>query len=225
MRKVLKNQAYHLLAYVLLGALLYLAVRYLPESHNRIWGLSACGWLAISWILAGVHQFYIVFCWRMEFHHQKIGAWLGKAAFPVYRAGFYIIATARLLPLIPISLATTYTLPVPYAVSIVLIIVTTPFILWACYSTIAYFGLSRLCGADHFDPEYRGGALEKRGIFKYIPNSMYAVAMLMIYHPGLFWHSTLGLIAAAAQHAFLWTHYFCTEKPDMKEIYGTKGTG
>jgi len=220
MSKVLRNQGCQLLIYILLSGLLYLAIYYLPESRNRIWGLSACGWLAISWIVAGIHQFYIVFCWRMEFFHQKISAWLGKAAFPVYRAGFYILAAVRLLPLIPVSLATTDTLPIPYAVSIVLIVVTTPFILWAVYSTIAYFGLSRLCGADHFDPKYRGGILEKRGIFKYIPNSMYTVAMLMIYHPGLICHSTLGLIAAAAQHLFLWTHYFCTEKPDMKEIYG-----
>lgn len=189
MSKVLKNQGYHLFVYIAISALLYLAVRYLPESHNQVWGLSACSWLAVSWILAGVHQ-------------------------------LYILASLRMLTLIPIALATPDTLPVPYAVSIALIIVTTPFILWACYSTIAYFGLSRLCGADHFDPEYRGGSLEKRGIFKYIPNSMYAVAMLMIYHPGLICHSTLGLIAPATQHAFLWTHYFCTEKPDMREIYG-----
>ena len=95
MSKVSKSQGYHLLAYILLSALLYLAVRYLHESHNRVWGLSACGWLAISWILAGVHQFYIMFCWRMEFFHKKISAWLGQAAFPVYRAGFNILATAR----------------------------------------------------------------------------------------------------------------------------------
>jgi hypothetical protein len=223
MSKVLKNQGYHLVAYILLGGLLYLVVRYLPESHNRVWGLSACWWLAISWIFAGAHQFYIVFNWRLELHHKKISAWFGKAAFPIYRTVFYILGSTRMLLLIPVSIATYGTLPIPYEVSIALIIVTTPFILWACYSTVFYFGLNRLVGADHFDPKYRGGTLEKRGIFKYIPNSMYTVALLMIYHPGLICHSTLGLIGAAVQHAFVWTHYFCTEKPDMQVIYGAKG--
>lgn len=171
MSKILKNQGYHLLVYILLGGMLYVAVRYLPESGSRVWGLSACWWLAISWIFAGAHQVYVVFNWRLELHHRKISAWFGKVAFPIYR-------------------------------------------------TVFYFGLSRLVGADHFDPKYRGGSLETRGIFKYIPNSMYTVALLMFYHPGLLCHSTLGVVGAAAQHALVWTHYFCTEKPDMKEIYG-----
>lgn len=27
-------------------------------------------------------------------------------------------------------------------------------------------------------------------------------------------------MGTAAHFAFVWVHYFCTEKPDMKEIYG-----
>ena len=44
----------------------------------------------------------------------------------------------------------------------------------------------------------------------------------MAIHPGLFFESKLGLIAAACHHCFVWFHYFCTEKPDLREIYGDR---
>jgi hypothetical protein len=58
-----------------------------------------------------------------------------------------------------------------------------------------------------------------RGIFRYVPNSMYTVVLLAIYYPGLALQSWPALFVAATHHAFVWCHYFCTEKPDMKEIY------
>ena len=51
---------------------------------------------------------------------------------------------------------------------------------------------------------------------------MYTVILLLLYHPGLFFESKLGLIAAACHHCFVWFHYVCTEKPDMGEIYGNR---
>jgi hypothetical protein len=220
MARVFKHQGYHLLLYVAIGTVLYALVVQLPEGDRRIWGLSAREMIGLSWIFAGLHQGWIVFFWRMEFHFGKIGAWFGRAGFTIFRIGFVTFALGRLLLLIPISLATAGTASIPRALSVALIAVTTPFILWGLYSVFAYFGANRAFGADHFDPAYRGGTLEKRGIFRYIPNSMYTVVLLLLYHPGLFWDSGPGLIAAAAHHAFVWTHYFCTEKPDMREIYG-----
>ena len=57
-------------------------------------------------------------------------------------------------------------------------------------------------------------------IFKYIPNAMDTVAFLLFCHPALFWRSELGLILILAHPAFVWCHYFCTEKPYLQEIYG-----
>jgi hypothetical protein len=59
-----------------------------------------------------------------------------------------------------------------------------------------------------------------RGLFKYVPNVGYAVILTLIYHPALFFDSLPGLLAAVAHHAFVWVNYYCTEKPDMREIYG-----
>ncbi len=223
MSKVFRYQGYHLLLYLAIGTALYAAILQFPEGHRRVLGLSAREMILLSWIFAALHQGWIAFFWRMELYLGRISAWLGRAGFTVFRVGFVTFAAVRLLLLIPISLATAQTASLSRALSLALIVATTPFILWALYSVHAYFGVNRAFGADHFDPAYRGATLEKRGIFRYIPNSMYTVVLLLLYHPGLFWHSGPGLVAAAAHHALVWTHYFCTEKPDMKEIYGARG--
>jgi hypothetical protein len=47
------------------------------------------------------------------------------------------------------------------------------------------------------------------------------VGLLILYHAGLLWESVLALVVAAFHHAFVWVAYFSSEKPDMREIYGT----
>ncbi len=220
---VLHRQGVHLLAWLLAGALLWMSMRVFPPGQARVWGLDTEGWMVLSWLAAGCHQGWIVLNWRLEFFHGRISAWLGRAAFPVFRAGFILFALGRFIPLFPVSMATDFSLPLPRAVALGLIVVTTPPILWTLYCVLVYFGFNRLVGADHFDPAYRGAALETRGIFGYIPNSMYTVLFLAAYHPGLLWHSRPALFLAAMHHALVWCHYFCTEKPDMRAIYGGRG--
>ncbi len=221
-KSILKNQAYHLLAWLVIGALLYFAAEHFSAKESSIRGLSTFSWILISWIFAGLHQAWIVFFWRMELYTGKISRWLGKSGFLIFRIGFIVFSLIRLFPVIPVSLSTANTMSIPPYVTIPIIVISIPFILWGLYSVIFYFSVTRAFGADHFDPSYRKGTLEKRGIFKYIPNSMYTIILLMLYHPGLLLQSPLGLITAAAHHAFVWVHYFCTEKPDMKVIYGDK---
>jgi hypothetical protein len=222
-RKIFHRQHYHLLVWLILGSLLYFEGRcYVCSISPEVWGMTAPNWLAVSWILAALHQGWVWFFWRQELYRGKISTWFGPAGFLVYRIGFVLLGSVRMLCLIPISIATPNTIWTSRWLSVGLIVITTPFILWGLYSVFVYFGANRAFGADHFDASYRGGKLEKRGIFKYIPNSMYTVVLLALYHPGLLMHSRPGLIAALAHHAFVWTHYFCTEKPDMGEIYGSE---
>lgn len=220
MARIFKYQGYHLLAYLAIGAVLYFATIQFPDGHRKIWGLSTRELILLSWIFAALHQGWIVFFWRTELYLGKISAWFGRRGFLIFRIGFVTFALCRLLLLIPISLSSAQTASIPRGASVALIVVTTPFILWGMYSVLVYFGVTRAFGADHFDPAYRNAPLERRGIFKYVPNSMYTVVLLLLYHPGLFWHSGPGLVAAAAHHALVWVHYFCTEKPDLGEIYG-----
>ena len=60
--------------------------------------------------------------------------------------------------------------------------------------------------------------------FRFIPNSMYTVGFFALWIPALLAGSKAALLAAAFNHAYIWVHYACTERPDMKRIYGI-GTG
>lgn len=222
MKKLFKRQGYHLLGYVGIGALLYAATVAWPAGQRPVWGWSTEAWVLCSWVLAGVFHAWVLLFWRIELHFGAVSAWLGRAGFLVFRAGFILFGGGRLLAVIPISLSAAGTLALPRPVSVALIVATTPAILWGIYSLVFHFGVTRAFGADHFDPAYRGGSLVTGGIFRYVPNAMYAVVLLLLYHPGLLWQSRLGLIAAACHHALVWFHYFCTEKPDMEEIYGRR---
>jgi hypothetical protein len=220
MTKILERQGYQLLGYILLGAILYYATLQSPESHGRAWGMSTAGLVALSWILAGIFQFGAALVWRLELYHGLVHKWFGSAGFVLFRTGFAIIIATRMLLVIPIAKSAPDTLPIHPSLFWILILVPMPLILWACHSVVMYFGFTRATGADHFDPSYKKKTLETRGIFKYIRNPMYAVILLLLYHPGLYFDSKLGLIAAACHHGFVWFHYCCTEKPDLREIYG-----
>lgn len=220
MKKILQYQGYHLLAFLLLGGLLFCTTLAYPDGEILVGKLSTSRWIWFSWIFAGIFQFWIALFWRLELYGGRISARLGRVGFPLYRAGYVLFALLRLLPIIPIALSSRDTASVPAWVSLTFLTITIPLSLWGLYYATVYFGITRASGVDHFDAAYRGANLEKRGIYKYIPNVMYTVVLLALYHPGLVWQSAPGLVAAAAHHSFVWVHYFCTEKPDVQEIYG-----
>ena len=83
-----------------------------------------------------------------------------------------------------------------------------------------YFGMKRATGADHFDESYRSKPFVKKGIFKYSRNSMYTFGLLLVWVPGILAESRAAILLAAFNHAYVWVHYFCLEKPDIRRIYG-----
>lgn len=222
MSKIFERQGYQLIAYIALGGILALATLKEPETHGRAWGLSTVQLVALSWILAGLFQFGAALVWRLELHRKAISARFGRRGFLVFRIVFPLIVGTRMLLVIPIAQSVPHTIPVHPVVFWVLVLGPMPFILWALHSVAFYFGFTRATGADHFDPSYRSKTLERRGIFKHVHHPMYAVILLLLYHPGLYFESLLGLVAAACHHAFVWCQYYCTEKPDMREIYGAR---
>lgn len=219
-RRILHRQGYHLLGYVILGALLWLAVRRFSDDVGFFVGVSTVQWLLLSWFVAGLFQGWVALFWRLELYGSHVSAVFGRRSFTVHRVGFVLLGSLRLLAVIPISLSSTHTIQFPFFAHLLLIVATTPFILWGLWSVLFHFGVNRAFGQDHFAAEYRSRTLEQRGIFRYVRNSMYTVVLLALYHPGLLLESRLGLVAAAAHHALVWVHYYCTELPDMREIYG-----
>lgn len=51
---------------------------------------------------------------------------------------------------------------------------------------------------------------------------MYAFAFLGLWSIAFLTGSLAALSLALFQHAFVWVHYYCTEEPDMKLVYGPR---
>ena len=60
----------------------------------------------------------------------------------------------------------------------------------------------------------------KEGIFRYTSNGMYVFGFLLLWVPALWYASAAGICAALFNHLYIWVHYYTTEKPDMRRIYG-----
>jgi hypothetical protein len=52
---------------------------------------------------------------------------------------------------------------------------------------------------------------------------MYTIGFLGLWAAALAFASWTALLLAAFNHAYIWVHYFATEKPDMARIYGNDG--
>ena len=218
-KKIFKYQIYHLISFIILGLIIFFVFQNFKNQKAQLFIFSLNQIIFISWISAGIFHAWILFFWRLEFYRGKIKKWFGKRRFLIFKIGFIIFGLTALLTIIPVSYLSKNTLQISLFLKIILLSLSTPFILWALYSVIFYFGINRAFGADHFFAEYRKGVFVKKGTFKYFPNSMYTLVLLILYHPGILFESFFGLIFAFCHHLFIWTHYYCTEKPDLKEIY------
>ena len=90
----------------------------------------------------------------------------------------------------------------------------------AMYSVARYFGFRRALGMDHFDPAYRTRPFVREGIFRWTSNGMYGFVIPVLWLPGLLALSKAALVSALFTNLYIWVHYFCTEVPDMRRMYG-----
>jgi protein-S-isoprenylcysteine O-methyltransferase Ste14 len=183
------------------------------------------GWPLYTWFIVTLatpvlHQFYVWFCWRAELHFRFISRALGyPRGFLWYSAGFAILGLARFVTLLGLGLADYGSLPLAPAVSSVigLILFVPAFLLF--HSVHYYFGFLRAFGRDHFDKASRTQPLVRRGMFRLSPNAMYVFGFLVFWAMAFLLSSKAALLAAGFNHAYIWVHYFTTERPDMRRIY------
>lgn len=121
---------------------------------------------------------------------------------------------------IALSISNAAAIEAPPAARIVVAALLAVPSLYLFYSVARYFGFIRAAGADHFDPGYRSMPLVRDGIFRYSRNSMYVYGLLVLWIPGIIAAAPAAILVAAFQHAYIWVHYYCTELPDMRRIYG-----
>jgi hypothetical protein len=188
--------------------------------RGELWGISTWNWFWISVEIPIAHQIFVWFCWRTQLHRKLISRIFGRHGFSAYAAVFTAFLVARLVSITALSVASRDSLPVNhFALKMVAVVIAFP-VAYLMYSVARHFTIARAYGADHFDDSYRSKPLVRQGIFRFTSNGMYAFGLMVLYIPALWYASRPALVAAVFGHLYIWVHYFATERPDMRRIYG-----
>jgi hypothetical protein len=214
------GQFVHAIGLAVLLGLVWLSADRDHAQDRTFAGITTQGWFLISLLIPILHQVFVWLTWRSELCFGGLSRALGTHVFEVYRVVFFVLFVARPITQIMLAIADHDSLEISIPVRIIACTVVGLPALYAGYSVARYFGVSRASGADHFDTSYRDLPLVTEGIFKYSSNSMYVFAFLALWAIGIAAASWLAIVSAAFSHAYIWVHYFCTEKPDMGLIYG-----
>ncbi len=193
-----------------------------PESAPRLLGLTATGWANVSITLAVLHQMVVAVVFRLQLHRNMMTRLFADRDMTVWRLVFMPLLIAR-----PITVILTgWADPVPItdwrSAEIVSGAVLLAIAIWGMHSVLKYFTIPRALGGDHFRDSFAAMPLVQQGAFKYTSNAMYCIVFLGLWGIALLFGSWNALVLALFQHAFIWVHMYCTEKPDMEWIYGTR---
>lgn len=175
----------------------------------------AAYWIAVA--IPVVHQVFVLLAWRLELRSAAISKAFG---FGGYLTCFFVLFFARFVALAVLAWLDRGSLGLDGPVQAVATILLALPGLYAGYSTMRYFGLARAAGADHFDPKYRDMPLVDKGIFRFTNNGMYVYAFLLFWAIAVGFNSSAAVVVAAFSHAYIWVHFYATEKPDMEYLYG-----
>ena len=217
-----EKQGWHLLFLMLLLA----GVGFLAQEDvlmGSLWGLSTQAWLWIAIAVPVAHQVLVGLIWRGELYHGWMTKTFGTNGFFIYKVIFTVLFAARPISVLLLGLSNFGTLACPPGVMVATgVLGLFPFG-YTMYSVVRYFGMDRAFGIDHFEPEtYRTRPFVKQGMFKYTDNAMYKFGFLILWSLALFTLSRAALLAAAFSHLYIWIHYYFTELPDIRHIYGKK---
>jgi hypothetical protein len=215
-----KGQVVHLL---LLIALLACAVQLVDLQQLRgrqFLGISTSFWFILALAVPVVHQVYVWLAWRSQICFGSVTKRFGVHGFMAYQIIFFILFLARPVSLTLLTIADHDSFELSILVRAVICLILGLHAVYAFYSVVRYFGIPRAAGIDHFDESYRHKPFVKNGIFRYTSNSMYSFAFLAFWAIAVSGASWAGLVVAMFSHAYIWVHYYCTERPDMKLIYG-----
>lgn len=219
-RLVFERQLAHGLLVGGLIAALAVVARTDAVHTGALWGIATPVWL---WSAAGIvvaHHALVWLVWRTELHARLVSRTFGPLGFRLYAVTFAIVGITRVVLVFLVAIANADTLAIAPAWRIAGTVILTGLTLWTFASVFTFFGYTRAVGSDHFDPAgARARPLVRRGIFRVTPNAMYTFGFAVVWIPGIAWGSAAGLTIAAFNHAAIWLHFWCTEKPDMRRIY------
>jgi hypothetical protein len=220
-KKIFGYQIWHLLSVIILIAVTqkFISINY-DTTNGELWGINTKVWFWIAIAIPIFHQVYVWIIWRLELYNNTFTSRYGvQRAFKIYTVGFSLLFACRLIFIIVLAIGNQGSLSINPLYSYLIAALITPVVIYLFYSVIRYFTIERAYGIDHFDKNYNKPYV-KGGIFRYTDNGMYVYGLLILYLPGLLLLSKAALIVALFNHVYIWVHYYCTERPDMKVIYG-----
>ena len=221
---ILERQWLHALLLAILLAGLVAVSRVDGFLDGELWGVSTECWFWLAVALPVIHQVWVWFCWRTELHASLLSRSFGDAGFKLYAVGFSILGIARTVVVFILAFANRDTLEVDTTVTRILAVILLIPAVYLFNSVKRYFGFRRAFGIDHFDASYRTQPFVRQGIFRFTSNGMYIFGFLILWVPGLWFASVAALVAALFNHLYIWVHYFSTELPDIRRIYGESAT-
>ncbi len=173
-------------------------------------------WGAVS--VPILHQFFVWLTWRLELRSSSTSKTIG---FRGYVACFFFLFGMRFITLGFLAWLDRGSLGLSVLPQVILTTLCLSLGAYAAYSVKRYFGMIRAAGADHFDPRFRDMPLVNKGIFRFTNNGMYIYAFLLFWAIAIGFNSSAALVVAAFSHAYIWVHFFCTERPDMEYLYSS----
>jgi hypothetical protein len=202
------GQLLHFTCLAALLVLVWMAWNYLGKPFPTTF------WIAIAFPV--VHQIFVWLAWRLEFQNMATSKSLG---FQGYLTCFFFLLGGRFVSLLVIAWMDRGSLNIQLLPKVIVTIPLACLGIYAMYSVKRYFGMVRAAGADHFDPRCRDMPLVQQGIFRFTSNGMYLYAFLLFWAIAVGFNSAAALTIAAFSHAYIWVHFFATEKPDMDFLY------
>lgn len=209
--KIFYKQDLHFISLLILLAITAIFWLYLEKPSPQLFGL------AVAFPI--FHQIFVWLTWRIELRTAAVSKTIG---FSLYFVLFSVLFAGRFISLFALAIQDRGSLPLPVPAQILLTTTLAAIGIYAMYSVLRYFGMKRAAGADHFDSKYRNLDLVKQGIFRFTNNGMYLFAFFLFWAIAIAFNSAAALLVTGFSHAYIWVHFYCTEKPDMEFIYSKR---
>lgn len=208
------GQGLHAICLAFLLAVVWRVWAYLGEPFPVLF------WVAVAFPV--VHQLFVWLAWRLELSSSATSRTIG---FGGYVALFFLLFGGRFVSLFALAWVDRGSFQLQDTPRIVITVVLVVLGVYAMYSVMRFFGMARAAGADHFDPRYRSMPLVNEGIFRFTNNGMYLYAFFLFWAIAVGLNSSSALAVAAFSHAYIWVHFYATERPDMDYLYSPEKSG
>ncbi len=186
-----------------------------------VWrGIEDRRWLSLVIAVVLAHQVIVAAVFRLQLMYQLLTRLFGRWDLVVWGCVFVPLLVLRLITLVGLGLSSSGTIGLPSVLTVpaaLLLLVPAVYTFW---SVARWFGMPRALGGDHFRRRYREMPLVEEGAFRFSSNAMYSYGFLVLWAIALLTRSQAALAAALFQHAYIWVHWYCTEEPDMRVLYG-----